>query len=69
MDRGVWRATVHEVHKESGMTEQPALRGRSFNQMPSQKWFLKRYSILSITHNIILVCKEIKYKNIRIFFI
>ena len=27
MDRGVWRATVHGVHREAGMTEQLALKG------------------------------------------
>ena len=44
MDRGVWRATVHEVHKELGMTEQPALKGEiiqsnAFSEMVLKKVF------------------------------
>ena len=34
IDRGAWQATVHEVTKESGMTEQLSARARTHTRTP-----------------------------------
>ena len=42
MDRGVWRATVHGVHRETGMTEQLALKGEIIQSNAFSEMILKK---------------------------